>query len=360
MVKDPVCGMEVENDRIAYEYKGKRYSFCSEGCLEKFKISPHESARNYTYDLVIIGAGPAGLTAAVYASVLKLDTFVIAKEIGGQAIDSTQIKNYMGFDFIGGKELIERFEHQFLHEHYLEHVIDEVTGIDTRGDVFEIATKGRNTVLARAVVIATGMKRRTLGVPGEERLLRRGVSHNLVQDSALFKGMDVFVVGGGNSGAQAAIELANAGCRVSLVSKGMLNADESAIEELEANTVEILEGYNVVEIRGEEKVESVIIESSDSTTKKEIPCRGVFVEIGFVPNTEFCRGLVELNGRGEIEIGPDCSTSANGVFACGDVTNGFGKRIIIASGEGAKAVLSARKYLTSESRKRTREVIGHG
>lgn len=351
MIKDPICGMEVEKGRIAFEFEGKRYFFCSQGCLEKFKNSPRESLGNYVYDLVIVGAGPAGLTAAIYASVLKIDTFLITKDIGGQAVDSTKIKNYMGFDFISGKELIDKFEQQFLHEHYLEHKMDEALKVNRQEEIFEVLTKGKERILARSLIIASGMKRRTLGIPGEERLLRQGVSYSLVQDIALFKGAEMVVVGGGNSGIQAAGELEKEGCRVSLISKGKLIADPSGVEELKnSDKVTILEGYDVIEIQGKDKVEGVIIQSSDTLTIKQIPCTGVFIQIGFLPNTEFCQDLVSLNEKGEIRINPDCSTSVEGIFACGDVTDCFGKRIIIASGEGAKAVISSKQYLLRKQR----------
>jgi alkyl hydroperoxide reductase subunit F len=352
MIKDPICGMVVKSEEFAFEFEGKKYFFCSQGCLDKFKNSPKELLQKHVYDLVIIGAGPAGLTAAVYASVLKIDTFLIARDIGGQAVDSSKIKNYMGFDFITGKELVKKFENQFLHEHYLAHKIDEVVKVNRRDGDFEILTKEKNRVLARAVIIATGMKRRKIGIPGEERLLRKGVSYSSVQDTALFKGLDVVVVGGGNSGIQTASDLKNISCKVTLVSKGKLVADESGIKELKkGDKVDILEGYDVIEIQGEDKVEGVIIQSQADLTTKRIPCRGVFIQIGFLPNTELCQGLVKLNEKKEIIINPDCSTNVEGIFACGDVTNCFGKRIVIASGEGAKAALSAKRYLLNRIRR---------
>jgi alkyl hydroperoxide reductase subunit F len=346
MIKDPICVMEVENENFVFEFEGKKYFFCSRGCLDKFKGSPKEFSQNYIYDLIIIGAGPAGLTVAVYASVLKIDTFLLTKDIGGQAVDSSKIKNYMGFDFITGKDLVKKFKEQFLHQHYLAHKIEEVVKISQKDGCFEILTKYKNKFLTRSVIIATGMKRRKLNIPGEERLQRRGVSYSSVQDITFFKGLDVVVIGGGNSGIQTANDLKKIGCKVTLVSKGRLMADQSDIGELErSDRVEILQGYDVLEIQGEDKVEAVIVQSQDSQTPRRIQCRGVFIQIGLLPNTELCQDLVRLNKRGEIMISSDCSTSTPGIFACGDVTDVFGKRIVIASGEGAKAALSVKKYL---------------
>lgn len=344
-MRDPVCGMQVENEEFVTEYEGNRYVFCSRGCLDKFKSLHKDSSEKHTYDLVIVGGGPAGLTAAVYASVLRIDTILLAKDIGGQAVDSTKIKNYMGFDFITGKDLVKKFRNQFLHRHYLDHCIDEVMSVIPVDDHFEILTKARR-LLSRAVIIASGMKRRKLGIPGEERLQRQGIFYSTVHDVASLHGADIAVIGGGNSAVQTASDLKDLGCQVILVSKGRLIADQSDIECLRsAENVEILEGYDVLEIKGHEKVEGIVIQSEGSSQRREAKCDGVFIQVGFTPNTEFCQDVVKLNDRGEIIIGYDCSTDVAGVFACGDVADSFGKRIIIASGEGAKAALRAKDYL---------------
>jgi alkyl hydroperoxide reductase subunit F len=311
--------------------------------------SPKEVLQKRTFDLIIVGAGPAGLTAGVYASTLKIDTFLVAKDIGGQAIDTTEIKNYMGFDFISGKDLIRKFEEQLVKQHFIRHKIDEVIQIVRTGNGFEVITENHSKFFATAVIIASGMKRKNLGVPGEERLQRKGVSYGLVHDLALYKGLEVAVVGGGNSGVQTTDELLKDDCKVTLISEGKLTADQSLIDEIKkSSALKILEDFEVLEIQGEDKVEGVVVRSRYNSMVKQISCRGVFIEIGFLPNNEFCRDLVELNEKGEIIINRDCSTSTEGIFACGDVTNAFGKRIIIASGEGAKAALSAKKYLSSK------------
>ncbi len=313
--------------------------------------APDKFSKEYVYDLVIIGGGPAGLTAAVYASISRIDTFLITSDIGGQAIDSTKIKNYMGFDFITGGDLTQKFKEQFLHEHYLVHKIDEVLKVERKDKNFEITTKEGIKAFSKTVVIATGMKKRKLGILGEDRLQRKGISYSSVQDISLFSGMDVVVIGGGNSGVQTANDLKRICRSVILVSKGNLIADKKDIDALtEGNKVNILDKYDVVEIKGEERVEGVVVKPEEGGEPKSIPCRGVFIQVGFLPNTEFCQGLIRLNENGEIIINPDCSTNIEGIFACGDVTNAFGKRIVIASGEGAKAVLSVRKYLASKER----------
>lgn len=343
---DPICGMQADSDRFSAVYNDKTYYFCSQGCKNRFEAETDQYNKSKEYDLIIIGAGPAGLTAAVYASVLRLHTFLISKDIGGQAIDSTKIKNYMGFDFITGPELVEKFKNQFLHRHYIEHIIDEVISINPKDGDYEIITRNKNSYLAKAVILATGMKRRRLGIPGEEELLRKGVSHSALQDTSIFSEKHIVVVGGGNSGIQTVKGLLQSNCRVTLIEKANIIADPSELEILIRNpNFEILDRRDVIEIYGEDKVEGIEIQSVDDMTKQNIACSGVFIQVGLIPNTEFCIDLIELNEKGEIKIKQDCSTTAEGIFACGDVTEVFGKRIIIASGEGAKAALSAKQYL---------------
>jgi len=343
---DPVCGMQINSDSFSATHNGKVYYFCSQGCKDRFKAEIDRYSKGNEYDLIIVGAGPAGLTAAVYASVMRMHTFLISKDIGGQAIDSKKIKNYMGFDFITGPELVDKFRAQFLHRHYLEHVIDEVVRISPKDGNYEIITRNNSSYLAKAVIIATGMKRRKLGIPGEQRLLRKGVSHSALQDISIFAGRHIVVVGGGNSGIHTARGLLQVGCNVTLVEKANITADPSELEILAMNPhFERLDRYDVTEIYGPDNVEGVEVQSLDDMHKRRIACNGIFIEIGLIPNTDFCMDLLELNDRGEIKITPDCSTNAAGIFACGDVTTVFGKRIIIASGEGAKAALNAKKYI---------------
>jgi len=351
MYTDPVCGMTVKDEKFYDDVEGKRYYFCSHQCLQKFKNSPSEYSWKDLYELVIIGGGPAGLTAAVYASISKIDTFFITNDIGGQAIDSSKVKNYMGFDFITGGELINKFRDQFLNEHFLDHKIDEVIELKQLKDRFEIVTKEQYKFYSKAVIIATGMKKRKLGIPGEKELARKGVSYRSVQDIGLFKGLDVVVIGGGNSGVQTANDLNKNGCNVTIVTKGEMIADRENIDKLKKNNaVTIFEGHDVTEILGKNKVEGVVIQSEKSNKTKTVNCEAVFIQVGFLPNTEFCKKLVDLNQAGEIEINYDCSTITSGVFACGDVTDAFGKRIVIASGEGAKAALSVKEYLLAKQK----------
>ncbi|MCF8303521.1 MAG: FAD-dependent oxidoreductase [Bacteroidales bacterium] len=350
----PVCKMKVDSNNYFVEYSWKTLYFCSEGCLQKFKIQPWDFFGDHQFDLIIIGGGPAGLTAAVYASVSRINTFFIANDIGGQAIDSTKVRNYMGFDFISGKMLVDKFRDQFLEKHYLSHKIDDVISIEKQNESCVITTKSKEIFYSKAVIIATGMKKRKLGIKGEERLQRKGIFYKSVQDINLLEGKNVVVIGGGNSAIQTANDLLSNNCNVTIVTQGRLIADKTDVDRIkQRQNIRIIEEHDVMEISGEEKVQGVSIrpEQDRDRNPKTIPCQGVFIQVGFLPNTEFCKELVDLNEMGEIKINNDCSTSTDGVFACGDVTNNYGKRIVIASGEGAKAVLRTRQYLKEIKKK---------
>ncbi|MFO7791220.1 MAG: FAD-dependent oxidoreductase [Bacteroidales bacterium] len=355
----PVCNMNVVSTKFYSEYNGKTFFFCSDGCLQKFTNNPGNFFGSHNFDLIIIGGGPAGLTAAVYASISRIDTFFIANDIGGQAIDSTKIKNYMGFDFISGKMLVDKFKEQFLDNHYLAHKLDDIIHIEKQKNGFKITTKSNETFLSKAVIIATGMKKRKLGIRGEDRLQRKGIFYKSVQDIGLLEGKDVVIIGGGNSAIQTANDLLNSNCKVTIVTQGKMIADKTDVEKImKHKNIRIFEEHDVVEILGKDKVEGATIrpEKDINLPPEKIPCEGLFIQVGFLPNTEFCRDLVDLNKNGEIIIDADCSTSTEGVFACGDVTNAFGKRIVIASGEGAKAVLRTKQFLKEKEKSNYKQI----
>jgi alkyl hydroperoxide reductase subunit F len=335
-----------ESSAVTAECNGMTYYFCSEGCRDKFLKEMTCRTPRTSYDLIIIGGGPAGLTAAVYAATLKMDAFMITKDLGGQAIDSTKIENYMGYDFIRGPELIDKFQDQLIHSHYIDHLMSEVEKVEATDGEFRVTVSGLKEYAAKALIITTGMTRRKLSVPGEEEFQRRGVFYGNIQDLSFVQGEDVVVIGGGNSALQMVENLHNVAGNVALVSTTKLTADAVVIERVgsQAN-VKIYEEYKVLEFRGEKTLSHVVIRKMASEEKLEVSARGVFIAIGLQPNASWISHLVGLNEKGEIIIGPDCSSSHPGIFAAGDVTNAFGKRIIIASGEGAKAAMAARQYL---------------
>jgi len=350
MKKDPVCNMEVnERDAFTAECGDETFYFCSEGCRERFMKERICRVPRTSYDLIIIGGGPAGLTAAVYAATLKMNAFLITKDLGGQAIDSTKIENYMGFDFITGPELTEKFQYQLIHSHYIDHLMSDVEKIEVSEGSFNVTTSELKTYLAKTLIIATGMTRRRLKVQGEEEFQRKGVFYGNIQDFSFVQDKDVAVIGGGNSALQIVETLYNVAGNIHIISDTRLTADSVVIERVSGfKNLKKFEGYKVLEFKGEKTLSGIVLRKTASDERLDIPVKGVFIAIGLQPNSSLVSHLVELNDRGEIIINQDCSTSCPGIFAAGDVTNAFGKRIIIASGEGAKAALAARQYILNK------------
>jgi alkyl hydroperoxide reductase subunit F len=345
MKQDPVCLMEVEEaEAVTAECDSVRYYFCSEGCRDKF-LKDRTCART-TYDLIIVGGGPAGLTAGVYAATLKMEALIIAKDLGGQAVDSTKIENYMGFDFITGPELIDKFKAQLIQSHYLDHLISEVEKIEPHNGEFHVTTSELKTFSAKVLLIATGMTRRKLKVPGEEAFLRKGIFYGAIQELSFVENEPAAVIGGGNSALQVVENLGPIAKDIYLVSTSELTADQAVIDRVTCfPNVQLFENFTVVEFTGDKNLNGLTIRQKASAKTITLLVAGVFVAIGLEPNSSLAAHLAELNQRQEIMINPDCATSRVGIFAAGDVTDSFGKRIIIASGEGAKAALAARQYL---------------
>lgn len=304
------------------------------------------------YDVVIIGGGPAGLTAAIYAIRKKLTTLVVGGSLGGQTALTGEIQNYLGFSIITGPELITRFRDHvksYKDIQLLEGVrakkITQVGVKDEKMHTFEILLDNGKTVSGKTLIVCTGEKPRELHVPGEREFHNKGVSYCATCDGPLFHGKDVVVVGGGNSGVEAALEIAPIAKKLYLIQNtDHLSADAVMVENLQKKrNVEIIVNANVSRIQGASLVSDV--EITQHNEKRVIACQGVFVEIGWIPATEVVQGLVALNERGEITIDKDARTSVPGIFACGDVTDVHDKQIIVAAGEGAKAAISAFKYL---------------
>lgn len=297
------------------------------------------------YDVIIIGGGPAGMTAGVFAVRKGLKTAIISKELGGQANWTTDIENYMGFNEIDGQALMDRFEAQ-VREHRLEEIRTDAGMISKEGGVFRVYTVEQGEYTARAVIVATGKRPKTLNVPGEAEYRNKGVSYCSTCDGPLFQGVPVAVVGGGNSALKAVFDLNNYASEIHLLSLTELTADAILIERLKnISKVKQYIKHRVVEIKGTKLMERVVAEEIESGKRFEIPCQGIFIEIGLEPNTEFLEGLVEKTENGEIKIDCECRTNIPGLFAAGDATTVPEKQIIIASGEGAKAAINAWEYL---------------
>jgi len=305
---------------------------------------------NNPYDLIIVGAGPAGMTAAVYAGRKGLKTLVISKDTGGQVNWTTLVENYMGFEQIQGPELIERFNRQMQEGEDLTYKEDEVDRLEVKEDLESpkvFTVNGRNTGLhhGRSVIIATGKRPRMLGVPGETEFRGKGVSYCSTCDAPFFREASVAVAGGGNSGVQAVLDLLAVNAKkVELVTDQDLTADQVLIDRiLEDKRVEIHRHHHIEEIIGDRMVQGLKVVNRHGETK-DLPVEGLFIEIGLEPNTEFL-DILEKNERREVIVDCQCRTNIEGVFAAGDVTIIPEKQIIIAAGEGAKAAIRAWEYL---------------
>ncbi len=302
------------------------------------------------YDLIIIGGGPAGITAGIYAARQKLNTLLITKEFGGQmARKAVAIENYPGFEAISGLELIQKLEKQ-LRKQKIEIKNDEATRIKKIDGEFQVDTIIGQRFMAKSVIVTSGADPRPLEAPGEKEFIGRGVSYCTTCDAPLFAKKVVVVIGGGNAGFEAAIALSNWAEKIYILEYSPKpGADEvNQVLAKETKKIQIITNAALKEIKGEKFVNSIIYEDRESGKEMTLPVNGVFVEIGSIPATSFVKGLVEFSEKDEIKIDPKTNmTKTPGLFAAGDVTDVRWKQIVVAAGEGAKAALSAYSYLKS-------------
>jgi thioredoxin-disulfide reductase len=297
-------------------------------------------------DLVIIGAGPAGMTAAIYAKRKGLSLLVVADSVGGQVSKTGNVENYPGYESIPGPRLAYLIKKQ-LEGLAVDIRLSRALTLEEDGPNFKVTTSDGHVYGSKAVIIASGSRWKELNVPGEREYANKGVSYCTTCDGPLFAGMDVAVVGGGNTAAEAVLDLLNLASRIYMVVRSTLKADRVIVDRImESGKVTVLAGYAVDRINGKDFVESIDIFSKDGG-HKTLKVGGVFVEIGFLPNVAFARGLVKLNDLDEIIIDDLCRTSVRGIFAAGDVTDVPQKQIIVAAGEGAKAAMSAYTYIST-------------
>ena len=312
------------------------------------------------YDLIIIGGGPAGITAGIYAARQKLNTLLITKSFGGQvARKVVMIENYPGFEGISGMELIQKLE-----KHLRKFTLlnsrkanltgqvdiekDEVTKLKKIGNHFFVQTRSKNRFQSKAVIVASGADPRPLEVPGEKEFIGKGVSYCTTCDAPLFVNKTVAVIGGGNAGFEAAIFLSLIAKKIYILEYGKkVGADEINQERVKkTKKVEIITNTALKRIRGNQFVNSLIYQDRKTRKSITLPVEGIFVEVGSQPATSFVKGLVDFNEKDEIVVEFEtCETKTPGLFAAGDVNVGSYKQIVTAAGEGAKAALSAFNYL---------------
>lgn len=302
------------------------------------------------YDTIIVGAGAAGLTAAIYASRRAMKTLLVTVDIGGQAATTDEIENYPGVGLIKGPELMNKFKEsaeKFGTEIKYAEVKKISKGVDEKGKpLFTVATNTEE-FQGHTIILCFGLAHRHLGVPGEEEFGAKGVSYCATCDAPLFKGKPVMVVGGGNSAVDAALLLAKICPKVYLVHRREdFKAEAFLLDQLKQDQIELVLNSEVQEIKGDTRVRSVVVKKAENPGEiREIDVAGVFVEVGFIVNAKLIEGLVELDARKQIKISRDCETSEPGIFAAGDITTISYKQIIISAGEGATAALKAYEYL---------------
>jgi len=299
------------------------------------------------YDLIIIGAGPAGMTAAIYAARQKINFLILGRTIGGQVSWSTEVENYPGILKIQGSELVKNFQ-----EHLKGYGVgikqEEVVSVDKQGKVFVVKTK-KNVYETKSVIIASGKSPRKLNVPGENELQGKGVSYCATCDAPLYKDKVIAVIGGANSGLEAALFLSKYAIKIYLLEVLPKLGGDVYLQEkvLKNKKIQVMTGVKIKEIKGENFVTGLKYEKEEKETELKID--GVFVEVGMITKADFTD--VKKNKWGEIMIFKNLKTfehnltSVDGIFAAGDATNIAFKQIIVAAGEGAKAALAVFNYL---------------
>ncbi len=307
---------------------------------------------NAIYDVVIIGGGPAGLTAGLYCSRARLNTLLIEKAIlGGQVMITTEVENYPGFPGgITGPELMERFE-THCKEFGLQTTTGEVETIKNAGDGDKLKTVvlADKEIQCRTIIIATGAQPRKLGVPGEQELIGRGVSYCATCDGAFFRNVPVVINGGGDTAAEEAMFLSRFASKVYLVHRrDQLRAVSVLQERLKANEkIEVVWNSTVHSCEGDNSgLTHLVLENTKTGEHSKLETQGLFVAIGVTPQTDFLQGVVELDESGYIVTDLQCNTSVPGIFAAGDVRQGVLKQIATAVGAGATAASVVEKYLT--------------
>lgn len=318
-----------------------------EEILEKLGATPTNESINEIFDVLIIGGGPAGASAAVYAARKGVKTGVVAEKVGGQILDTQSIENFISVLHTEGTKLAANLE-----AHMKEYNVNIFKGNKvekiTKNELFEVTLTNNTIVKTKTLILATGASWRNINVPGEQEYKNRGVAYCPHCDGPLFKGKPVAVVGGGNSGIEAAIDLAATSSHVTVLEfLPELKADkvlQETVSKLE--NVTVLKNVQVTEITGTDKVNGIVYKDRETDQQEKVDVNGVFIQIGLVPATDFLGDFVQRNKYGEIIIDERGKTSVPGVFAAGDATTVPYKQIIVSMGSGAIAALSAFDYLT--------------
>ncbi len=297
------------------------------------------------YDLIIIGAGPAGITASVYAARKRLNFLVITKDIGGQTAWSGDIENYTGYQFITGSDLTAKFEEHMRRYNVELKENEDVIEVEKRGDTVYVKTT-KAKYKTKTAIIASGKTSRELGVPGEKEFKNKGLTYCATCDAPLFLGKVVAVIGGGNSGLDATLQLIKIAKHIYLINITPKLTGDPIMQEkvMESSLVTVLNDTKVTAVVGDKMVNGIKIKKQGQDEKELLNVQGIFVEIGLMPNSQLAKGI-EKNQWGEIKVDSYNRTNIPGIFAAGDVTDVPEKQIVIAAGEGSKAALGVFRYL---------------
>jgi len=300
------------------------------------------------YDVLIVGAGPAGLTAAIYCGRKKLKTLVVSLDVGGQINLTPKMENYPGYEEVNGLDLARIAEKQ-ARKFGAEITSSKVTKVNKTKTGFEALTSTGQKLQAKAVILAFGRLPQTLNIPGEEKYLGKGVHTCVTCDAPMYNKRTAAVIGGGNAAVDGALELVRIGAnKVYLIHRREeFRADAATLAKArKEKKIEMFTNLLPVEVKGTRFVESLLLENKTSEERFELKLNGIFIEIGSIVDTSCVRDLVKLNEKKEIIIDSLCRTSQEGVFAAGEVSSMPYKQAVISAGEGAKAALSAYQYLT--------------
>lgn len=307
------------------------------------------------YDLIIIGGGPAGITAGIYAGRQRMKTLLIAKGFGGQMTKkATEVCNYPGIGRISGFDLIEKFVNHLKEQECVEIKMAEVIKVEKEKDAFVLITNEKEKLSALSVIVATGADPRPLEAIGEKDFIGKGVSYCVTCDGPVFRNKTIAVVGGGNTGFEAALFMTNYAQKIYILESGSkVKADQLIQDQVKkVKNIEIITGANVKEIKGSKMVDSLIYQDLASKENKTLKVEGIFIEIGSQPATSMVRNLVDFNKRDEIIVEPETfQAKTAGLFAPGDVNVGPYKQIVTAAGEGCKAALAAYEYVQNQKNK---------
>lgn len=296
------------------------------------------------YDVIIIGAGMAGMTAAIYTTRRELKTLIIASELGGQMAKNLDIENWPGEDHISGAQLAQKMQKQ-AEKFGTEFKFEFVSKVSKKDKYFEIKTMS-NSYQAKTVILAFGKTPRKLGVPGEDKLIGRGISYCVTCDGPFFKGKDIAIIGGGNSALDAALVMSKIATKVYLIHRrDEFRAEELTIDQVKkTQNIEIITPANVTEALGDQKLEQIKLDNG-----KSVNISAMFVEVGAIVDDSIVHDLVKTDDKKQIITDQNQMTSVPGIFAAGDLSDSPQKQLVVAAGEGAIAALSAYKYIQDNS-----------